>query len=59
MLETSLAGLQLSQQINDDDKFCEFSFVALVSYDMGKEYDKAITYGINGLHLAERTKKSC
>ena len=56
MLETSLAGLQLSQQMNDDDKICEFSFVALTSYDMGKEYDKAIGYGMSGLHLAERTK---
>jgi two-component system, NarL family, sensor histidine kinase UhpB len=55
-LETSLAGLQLSQQLNDQDRFCEFAFVILICYDQGTQYDKAIAYGLMGLHVAEKTK---
>jgi signal transduction histidine kinase len=55
-LETALTGLRLSQQLNDEDRICEFSMVVLISYDQGRQYDEGIGYGLMGLQTAEKTK---
>jgi two-component system, NarL family, sensor histidine kinase UhpB len=58
MLETALSGLQISQQLKDEDRFCEYCVVILVSYDQGKEYRNASLYGLKGLEIAEKINNS-
>ena len=54
-LETALKGLRIAEQLHDDDKICEFAMVILISYDLGKEYDEGLPYGLIGLAMAEKT----
>jgi hypothetical protein len=54
-LEACFAGLELSQQLQDNKNTVKFLDGISIGYGAGNENRKAIYYALKGLHIAEQT----